>query len=239
MKIIPLSEGAFTVDGSKRFIPFDPSKDDLKSRPRGSLLVEIQPFVVTTNSDVILLDTGLGFTNSDGQLRIHELLLENGIEAADVTKILLSHLHNDHTGGMMMPNKRISAFENATYYVNKGEWEMAMKGSSSYTTNNFKHLCNIEFVEGNGKIGDQIEYMFTGGHSQYHQAFKITDNGEIAFFGGDVASQAQQLKTKYKAKYDFDPTRAMEWREQWKSEAEQEGWKFLFYHDVKQPIRRF
>ena len=63
MKIIPLSEGTFTIDKSKLFIPFDPGADDLQSRPAGSLLVEIQPFAIITPEDVLLLDTGLGFQN--------------------------------------------------------------------------------------------------------------------------------------------------------------------------------
>ena len=61
MRIIPLSEGAFTVDKTKEFIPFDHATDDLQERATGSLLVEIQPFLVITEKDVLLLDTGLGF----------------------------------------------------------------------------------------------------------------------------------------------------------------------------------
>ena len=59
MKIIPLSEGAFTVDKTKQFIPFDLEKDKLEERNVGSLLVEIQPFVIVTSKDILLLDTGL------------------------------------------------------------------------------------------------------------------------------------------------------------------------------------
>ena len=44
MKIIPLSEGAFTIDKTKVFIPFNKEKDDLQDRALGSLLVEVQPF---------------------------------------------------------------------------------------------------------------------------------------------------------------------------------------------------
>ena len=48
MKIFPLSEGSFTIDQTKVFIPFDVRSDNLNERPRGSLLVEIQPFVLIT-----------------------------------------------------------------------------------------------------------------------------------------------------------------------------------------------
>jgi hypothetical protein len=62
MQIIPLSEGSFTIDKTKRFVPFDPDKDDLQQRPTGSLLVEVQPFAVVTTEDVLVIDTGLGFS---------------------------------------------------------------------------------------------------------------------------------------------------------------------------------
>src|SRR4029078_1460409 len=99
MKIIPLSEGTFTIDKTKLFVPFDDSSDDLQARPVGSLLVEIQPFVVVTKKDVLLLDTGLGFTNADGQMQLHSNLEEAGIQPSSITKVLLSHLHKDHAGG--------------------------------------------------------------------------------------------------------------------------------------------
>ena len=61
MQIIPLSEGTFTIDKTKVFVPFNTGTEELNSRPVGSLLVEIQPFVIVTANDVILLDTGLGY----------------------------------------------------------------------------------------------------------------------------------------------------------------------------------
>jgi len=46
MKIIPLSEGSFTIDKSKLFVPFDKAKDDLQARSTGSLLVEVNPLLL-------------------------------------------------------------------------------------------------------------------------------------------------------------------------------------------------
>jgi len=100
MKIIPLSEGAFTIDKTKVFIPFNKEKDDLQDRPLGSLLVEVQPFCIITKKDILLIDTGLGFSNADGILQIHQNLINNGIDPMEITKVLLSHLHKDHSGGV-------------------------------------------------------------------------------------------------------------------------------------------
>ena len=242
-KIIPLSEGAFTVDQTKKFIPFDKQTDNLQDRKKGSLLVEIQPFVVITSNDIILLDSGLGFAGPDGQLQIHKNLAANGINSDDVTKVLMSHLHKDHTGGIARPNKKIISFENATYYINKNEWEYAFeKGLPSYHVNNFALLSkkeNLILTEGDGMIDDYISYKVTGAHTPYHQVFKISDEGSIIFYGGDVAPQLQQMKNRFKAKYDFDGNASMELRQKWWQQGQEEKWTFLFYHDIKQPTFSF
>src|SRR6476646_4948017 len=140
MKIIPLSEGVFTIDKTKVFVPFDLKEDDLQERPVGSLLVEIQPFAVITSGDILLLDTGLGFAGDNHQLQIHKNLASHGISASAVTRVLLSQLHKDHAGGIAMPGKNELSFENATYYINRQEWDVACQGGPSYIASDFLAL---------------------------------------------------------------------------------------------------
>jgi len=244
MKIIPLSEGSFTIDQTKEFVPFQTSIDDLQSRPRGSLLVEIQPFLVITKHDVLLLDTGLGFTDGHGILQVHQNLAVNGFYPSDVTKVLMTHLHKDHAGGMFMRNALTNedklAFPNATYYIHRKEIEFALSGhSASYDTTSFESLLENEQVilleEEKGLIDGYIEFEITAGHSPFHQVFSIFENNQIVFFGGDEAPQLQQMKTKFVAKYDNDGKKAMELRSHWWELGIKEGWIFLFYHDIKTP----
>lgn len=247
MKIIPLSEGAFTIDKSKQLIPFNKETDDLQQRATGSLLVEIQPFCVITANDVIVIDTGLGFRSADGTLQIHENLLSNGINPMDVTKVLLSHLHNDHSGGIgnedKMLHQHFFSFPGAVHYVNKNELAYAFeKGSPSYTAENFELLANsdkVVFMEGDGVIDGYIRYAVTGAHSPYHQVFWIEEDGSQVFYGGDDAPQLQQMKSRFVAKYDYDGKKCMELRQQWWQQGEQENWTFLFYHDIKTPVFNF
>lgn len=242
-KIIPLSEGAFTVDQTKKFIPFNLNEDDLQQRNKGSILVEIQPFAVITSKDILLLDTGLGLADENGKLQIHKNLALHGINSSDVTRVLLSHLHKDHTGGIARNGKKTVSFENATYYINKNEWDFALqKGLPSYHTEDFLLLeknNKVVFTEGDRAIEDYIHYEVTGAHCPYHQVFKIEEDNEIIFFGGDVAPQLQQMKNRFKAKYDFDGAAAMELRKFWWKQGESEKWAFLFYHDIKSPTFQF
>jgi glyoxylase-like metal-dependent hydrolase (beta-lactamase superfamily II) len=245
MKIIPLSEGSFTVDKTKLFVPFDLNEDELQKRPSGSLLVEIQPFVVITSNDILLLDTGLGFLDKSGKMQIHQNLLNAGISSSDVTKILMTHLHKDHAGGISeKKDHHHLSFPNATYYLQQRELDFAFeKGFPSYITKDLATLKNnskVALLKGDlGLIGDSIQYEVTGAHSPFHQVFYIHDQGQIVFFGGDDAPQLQQMKHRFVAKYDFNGKKAMELRRNWWQKGEKEKWTFLFYHDVKNPVWQF
>jgi len=242
MQVIPLSEGVFTIDKTKIFVPFNLEEDDLQKRAIGSLLVEVQPFAVITKKDVLLLDTGLGFS-VNGELQLYTNLKANGIQPDQVTKVLMSHLHKDHAGGVSvrdrLGNYKI-AFPNATYYVQKKELASAMEiGFPSYMAEEISILedsPNVEFLDGDGTIDGYIRYHITGGHSPYHQVYWIEEGDETIFFGADDAPQLQQMKSKFVAKYDYDGKKCMQLRQEWWQEGQEKHWTFLFYHDVKASV---
>ncbi len=242
MQIIPLSEGAFTIDKTKIFVPFDLEDDDLQSRAAGSLLVEVQPFVVITQKDILLLDAGLGFYKKS-ELQLHQNLKAAGIDPDSITKVLMSHLHKDHAGGITKKDalgNYFLSFPNATYFIQEKELESALDaGFPSYMAEELSPLINhpqVTFLDGNGVIDDYIHYEITAGHSPYHQVFWIKENDDIIFFGGDDAPQLQQMKSRFVAKYDFNGKKCMQLRQQWWQEGKENDWTFLFYHDVKSPV---
>jgi glyoxylase-like metal-dependent hydrolase (beta-lactamase superfamily II) len=212
----------------------------MQARSSGSLLVEIQPFVIITSQDVLLLDTGLGF-EKNGTLQLHQNLMDAGINPSEITKVLLSHLHKDHAGGIAIESagSRLS-FPSAKYYVQKAELDYAYeKGFPSYITEELDCLRDNEqvvFLEGDGLIDNYIEYWITGAHSMYHQVYRIKEDNEIIFFGADDAPQLQQMRHRFAAKYDYDGKKAMELRQKWWKEGADEKWAFLFYHDVRNPV---
>jgi len=242
MQIIPLSEGSFTIDKTKLFVPFNEDSDDLQARPVGSLLVEVQPFVVVTSRDVLLLDTGLGFDEKDGTMQLHANMRKAGIDPASITKVLMSHLHKDHAGAVAN-NKdfRQLSFPQATYYIKKRELDFAFeKGLPSFIPEELealKQATNVVLLEADkGTIDGYIDYELTSAHSPNHQVFWIREEGEIIFYGADDAPQLQQMKHRFVAKYDHDGKKAMELRRKWWEQGEQEKWTFLFYHDVQNAV---
>ena len=119
----------------------------------------------------ILIATGLGF-EKNGKLQLHANIMDAGINPAEVTKVLLSHLHKDHAGGVGMNKGKELSFPNATYYVQRQEFLFAFeKGFPSYITEDLVSLekaSQVQWLEGNGTIDGYIDYEITSAHSPRH-----------------------------------------------------------------------
>ncbi len=240
--IYPLSEGDYTIGFDKKFVPFDPDVDRLEDRPSGSLLVEIQPFLIETSQNLILIDTGLGFARPDGTYIIHELIRDKGYEVEDVDMVLLSHLHKDHCGGLLLGGE--VAFPEATHFIYRPEWDYAIsQDGKSYQKDLFESLegrAKIQWLQSpSGQISDDIFYEHSGGHSPEHIVFIIEAENRSLFYGGDEAPQSKQMKTRYVAKYDYDGKKALELRQDYMRRGLEQDWTFLFYHDTKSPAVNF
>ncbi len=241
MEIFALNEGSYSVDSSKKFIPFDPLIHHAKDRP-GSLFIHINPFLVKTTDDLILFDAGLGFKDTRDELILHQNIRNTGFDPDDVTLVLMSHLHYDHSGGLVVERngKLEPSFPNALHVIQRGEWEAAINGkSSSYHKEIFETLnngVNILFVENSGELKQGISYELSGGHCPFHHVFWIDDNGDKCFFGGDELPEPEQLLRKFIAKYDYDGRKAMQLREEYGKKASEEGYTCLFYHAKANPV---
>ncbi|MEP6713022.1 MAG: MBL fold metallo-hydrolase, partial [Ferruginibacter sp.] len=112
----------------------------------------------------------------------------------------------------------------------------------SYQQEEFEILYRsdkVQLLPDEGVIDGYIRFEMTGAHCPFHTVFWIEEDGQKIFFGGDVAPQLQQMKSRIAAKYDFDGKKSMELRTEWWQKGQQEHWTFLFYHDIKSPVVSF
>ena len=241
MEIFALGEGSYSVDSSKKFIPFDSQTDNFRDRP-GSLFIHINPFLVKTANDLILFDAGLGYKDTRDELFIHQHIRNIGFDPEEITLVLMSHLHYDHSGGLVVERngKLEPSFPDAIHVVQHGEWDSAIKGrSSSYHKEIFEALqgkVKLELVENSGQLKTGIQYELSGGHCPFHQVFWIDDRHGKCFFGGDELPEPEQLLRKFIAKYDHDGRRSMQLREEYGKKAAAEGYTCLFYHAKSNPV---
>lgn len=241
MKIIPLKEGNFIADKLKNFKILEENPE-----ARG-IKMSIQPFLIITKNDYILIDAGFGWKNKAGKLAIIEILEKENIYPDQITKILLSHLHKDHINGTLLKTENgfEPTFPNAKIYIQNRELDFAFesRGNPSFDFEVLEALIqqpNIVWMNKDlGNINDEIYYEVVGGHSPFMQVFKITENDEIVFFGADNLPQESYLKYHVAYKSDFDGKKAMQLRIKWQDEAIENHWKILLYHDLDKSILQF
>jgi len=243
MKIIPLKEGNFSASKTKDFTLL--TEDSLSTAT--GIKMSVQPFLIITKNDHILLDTGLGWKTPDGKTVLSDLLKKENIRPDQITKVLLSHLHKDHLSGIMKNSENgfEAAFPNASIYVQKREFDFAMENSDNpsfdfETLHRLAELPNIIWMnQDQGQISEEISYQVVGGHTPFMQVFWITEDEETAFYGADDLPQESYLKYHLAYKSDFNGQKAKELRQTWEKEAAENHWKVLLYHDLDKAVIEF
>ncbi|WP_342647949.1 MBL fold metallo-hydrolase [Mucilaginibacter sp. CSA2-8R] len=243
MKITPLDEGIYHVDQQKHYQLA--SHDDILP-DQHMLRLSVRPFLVRTDAEVILLDTGLEANVDNGYL-IESLLAQHGINAKEVTKVLLSHLHNDHVGGLGYFQNGIfkTHFNNADIYLQQRELTFALgqQNNPSYNISLLQQLSRLPNLKlltvDSGNITPNITYQVVGGHTPYMQVFWLHDSNRIVFYGADDLPKKNYLYHHIAYKTDYDGRKAMQLRRQWEQQAKAEQWQVLLYHDTEEPFIQF
>ncbi|WP_343608566.1 MBL fold metallo-hydrolase [Chryseobacterium oranimense] len=240
MKIIPLKEGNFSASKTKDFtLLTDENFDTVKG-----IKMSVQPFLIVTEQDYILMDAGIGWKNTEGKTVISELLEKENINPEQITRLLLSHLHKDHIEGSIQETENgfVPAFPNAEIYIQRRELDFAMEniGNPSFDFNTLEKLITLPNIvwmdDDRGNISEEISFEVVGGHTPFMQVFWIRENGETVFYGADDLPQESYLRYHLAYKSDFDGRRAMELRLKWQKEAAEEKWKILLYHDLDKAV---
>ena len=173
----------FVFGGEEGPEAFDPNV-----RYRGSL----QNYLIDTGDEVILVDTGLPagtpeespdedsmlFTGHDVASYM-DAFAALGYEPEQVTKILLTHKHGDHSG-------ELKSFPNAKVYVNEDEL-------SADELQGLNNLVPVSFTDGpyhnfpeSQKIADGIYFIRANGHTVGYSVVVAEDDGLFYMFEADV-----------------------------------------------------
>jgi len=237
MKITTLKQGDYGVTKDKDFPLIDDNTRFLGPK------ISVQPFLITTANDFILLDTGLALNNDNPQSLIR-LLEKEQIHPEQITKVLISHLHKDHIGGIghFTKTRFKGNFPSANIYIQQRELDYALtqQGNPSFDfkiVNNLDSIPNLVLLdEDKGTLSNEIFYEVSGGHTPFHQVFWIKENEETLFFGADNLPQLSYWELRLALKNDFNGKHALSLREKWKKQTKKECWTILFYHDTENPF---
>ena len=165
-----------------------PEKFDPQIRYRGSL----QNYLIDTGDEVILVDTGLPagtpeevpdetsilYTGKD-ICSYMEAFAALGYRPEQVTKILLTHKHSDHSG-------ELRSFPNAQIFVNEDEL-------SAPELQGIPNLVPVKFTDGAyynfsacQKIRDGITFIKAKGHTNGNSIVIVENDGLFYMIHGDI-----------------------------------------------------
>jgi glyoxylase-like metal-dependent hydrolase (beta-lactamase superfamily II) len=205
--------------------------------------------LLESDSKKILIDTGMGNKWDDKMKNIYAIddsstmnsALETlGLKPNDITDVILTHLHFDHTGGstVKVDGKLQPAFPNANYFVQKQNFDWARDPSDrdkgSYIKDNFLPVYEegvLNFIIGNAKFDDEIEMIVINGHTFGQQMVKISDGNSTFLFCSDLMPFASHIPLPYIMGYDLQPLVTLEEKKKILKLAVDENWKLFFGHD--------
>ena len=250
-KLSIIESGSFGLDGGAMF-GIIPKVLWQKTNPPDEvnrIKLSTRHLILESDSKKIIIDTGMGNKWDDKSKNIYAIdenfsmnsaLEKNGIKSEEITDVILTHLHFDHTGGSTVQNngKLEPAFPNAKYYVQKQNFDWARKPSGrdkgSYLNENFLPLFEegmLNFIIGNAKFDDEIEMIVINGHTFGQQMVKISDVSNTFLFCADLIPTFAHIPLAYIMGYDLQPLVTLEEKKKYLKIAVNENWKLFFGHD--------
>lgn len=252
-----LSEGQFEVykDGTILRKPVTIKSTGTRNSPaiRHSSRIGIGPVLVSDARNNVLLDTGLGWgldagsRNKDVSNVITNLDIFNR-SPEDITHVILTHLHYDHAAGSTLTDHTASTaatFPNARYYVQRREWEFALYqlgNSQSVKEGVYYQLDDLYRLVADGKIEfldddftellPGFKVLWTGGHTPGHQAVRIEDEKNVAYYLGDLLPSEYHLNRYLMSRKDVSPFQSRKMKTQLLRTACKENAVLLFYHSL-------
>lgn len=202
--------------------------------PEGVMKISFQCFVLSSRRERIMIDTCIGndrerefpvFSNLQGSFL--EDLATAGYPRETITKVLCTHLHQDHVGWntMKVDGRFVPTFTKARYLFGRkehGHWE-AMKRSGGHHF--MGHLADAvdpivaaglaDFIEPTLALTDEVSLVPTHGHTPGHVSVMIRSKGRKAIITGDMMHHPIQLaEPDFKNNFDMDPEQALRTRKE-------------------------
>lgn len=170
--------------------------------------------------EVIVVDAGASTTlarerNLAGYVNPVEVLARIGANASNVKKVIITHIHFDHAGGIEMFQ---TAFPRAVFYVQRKEFDFWLKdplagkpvlaAMSDLKANRALEALyetgRVVLVDGDSRIMPGIELLFAPGHTPGLQAVAVNTALGKAIIASDCAHIRRNFVEERPSCFIFD-----------------------------------
>ena len=250
-----LNDGFFAMDGGTMFgiVPKPLWSRHVPPDGENRIPMSLNCPLALDGNEAILVDTGVGERLSDKERSIYKVdrqgglvarLKEIGLDREDVTHVVLTHLHFDHLGGVVVrgaSGRLEPAFPRARHFVQRVELESAERPADERAAAAYRHAPEcleplkaaglLEALDGPTAITPRLRVLVTGGHTPSHQCPILTAGGQTFVHLGDIAPTRAHLRPAWNQAYDLDPVETDEAKKCLLEHAAKEGWWVSFDHD--------
>ena len=198
-----------------------------------------------------LVDVGMGDCWTAKERAIYGLNPDVGIESAlsavgvrpaDVTDVVLSHLHFDHCGGLRKatPSGWTPLFPGARHWVQREHWLWAhrpsLRDAGSFRRDDFAWLGTdlapkLHLVDGAATLWPGVRVHPLYGHSPAMQAVEVESDAGLVVFLADLVPTAAHLPVPWVMGYDVQPLVSVREKAERVGVWQARGATFVFSHD--------
>jgi glyoxylase-like metal-dependent hydrolase (beta-lactamase superfamily II) len=210
----------------------------------------MRPLLVRTKSSTIVVDTGLGPERRDAAFLerlaarpgppLEEQLAALGVAPDEVDRVVLTHLHFDHAGGLLRADGR-PRFPRARVAVQRHELQDAGADCplcrASYVQDDWRAI-DFDLLDGDAELTPGVRVLRTGGHTRAHQVVRVDGGDETLMAWGDLVPTAAHLRPHWVLGYDLYPVDAWTAKEALLPPAIAAGWLHVLYHEPERPLGR-
>ncbi len=182
------------------------------------------PTLVNTGAEVILFDTGL---NPEG---ITAAVTAAGYTPDQIDKVVITHMHGDHIGGLMGDS---ATFANAAYVTGQAEFDhWAAAGNDGFDSKVRPLADKMTFVGDGGAAASGVTAMAAFGHTPGHMAYMLESDGQQMVLGADFANHYvwSLAHPEWEVKFDMDKSAAAATRTRLLDMMATEKLPFVGYH---------
>lgn len=206
------------------------------------------PILIQYQGKNYLIDTSLGLDKMNEKAQRNQGVIEEGnlrgsleelgLTAEDIDVVMMTHMHNDHAGGLthLKDDKLTSTFPNAIIYISEKEWEDVQHPSdrtrNTYLKENWEPIQEqVRTFKESIEIAPGITMEHTGGHSRGHSIIRFEQNGETVLHMADLLMNFVQSNPLWVGAVDDYPMDSVAQKKVFFKEAFENHYRFLFYHD--------